>query len=102
MGISEDDEAAIWANLLAQGLEGLTVVEFNSGKKLVAPEIEGGESESVADIETKSTCSAAGAGVSSSSSHHVWEESQSPPVSPRGKGGRHGNNRSGASSLVLG
>ena len=35
MGISEDDAEAIWANLLAQGLQGLTLVEFNSGKKLL-------------------------------------------------------------------
>jgi hypothetical protein len=39
LGISEDDEEAIWANLTAQGLADVVEVEFNSGKKIKAGEV---------------------------------------------------------------
>mmetsp|Transcript_25187 Transcript_25187/g.42494 ORF Transcript_25187/g.42494 Transcript_25187/m.42494 type:complete len:544 (+) Transcript_25187:81-1712(+) len=83
LGISEDDEEAIWSNLMAQGLEDVTVVEFNSGKKLVAASTTNGTCD--VSVSTKAST----------------ETVSSAPSSPT-RSGRRGNNASGASSIVLG
>jgi Ca2+-binding EF-hand superfamily protein len=81
MGISEDDEAALWSNLAAQGLDGITALELSSGKKLLPPSL-----SSSPESESESTTS---------------EPAVACPDTPS-RSGRHRHFSSGASSIVLG
>jgi Ca2+-binding EF-hand superfamily protein len=79
IGISEDDAGAILANLVAQNLNDLTLVEFNSGKKIVVENVKKKVGDSITD------------GFSESSGP------MSPTRRARGK-----NNNSLSSTIVLG
>eukprot|EP00997_Jenningsia_sp_PLL12_P006394 NODE_2939_length_842_cov_124.563682_g2436_i0.p1 GENE.NODE_2939_length_842_cov_124.563682_g2436_i0~~NODE_2939_length_842_cov_124.563682_g2436_i0.p1 ORF type:complete len:193 (-),score=53.92 NODE_2939_length_842_cov_124.563682_g2436_i0:263-814(-) len=88
LGISEDDEEAIWANLTAQGLTDVVEVEFNSGKKIKAGEVNVSSIELSVNTTASTDTPAASTPISST------------PSTP--SRGRRGNNASGAATIVLG
>ena len=67
MGISEDDEAALWSNLAAQGLDGITALELSSGKKLLPPSL-----SSSPESESESTTSGKRSGRRAVAEQCTW------------------------------